>query len=401
MQMLKPESSLTRFSDLVHLIYGAAAEPRRWPEVVEALARDLQSKQGLLFTPNNGPDGGGLMFPWGVSEEDLVLWGTKFIDHDIWTQAGHRKGLFHDGAVVLDDELVTQDEFLTSVYYREFLSKMGVSRLCTGVIFAGAPGLPATIVSFCRGPEDPPYGETERDWVRLLMPHLSRALGLMHRLSLARHQVASMHSALDRLSVGVLLLNQQLAVIHANTAAQNVLARGDGLAQDVQRKLVASGVKGGKTLRLEHWLQQLVALPALERGGFNDNFEVARRKPARGESGGSGSAGATYSVQCCPLEPIDLLASTEGASHVVFVTDPRKLELPTVAQLSQQLGLTPAEARVAMVLAEGRTYQEVAETLGISEETVRSHVKAIYPKTRTQTKVALTRLILSLAKAGV
>ena len=106
-------------------------------------------------------------------------------------------------------------------------------------------------------------------------------------------------------------------------------------------------------------------------------------------------------MQCCPLEPIDLLASTEGASHVVFVTDPRKLELPTVAQLSQQLGLTPAEARVAMVLAEGRTYQEVAETLGISEETVRSHVKAIYPKTRTQTKVALTRLILSLAKAGV
>lgn len=52
-------------------------------------------------------------------------------------------------------------------------------------------------------------------------------------------------------------------------------------------------------------------------------------------------------------------------------------------------------------LAQGATYREVAATLGIGEETVRSHVKSIYAKTRTPNKAGLTRLVLSLAKAAV
>ena len=133
-----------------------------------------------------------------------------------------------------------------------------------------------------------------------------------------------------------------------------------------------------------------MALPETQRPGFGDVFKLQRSQ-----------ADAHYSVQCCPLAPEDPLLLGEGVHHIVFVTDPRQVELPAPADLQAQLGLTPAECRVTHGLAQGATYREVAATLGIGEETVRSHVKSIYAKTRTPNKAGLTRLVLSLAKAAV
>ena len=390
MRYAMPATQLEQFSVLVHQIYAASAEPSRWPETVGAVAQAMGAMQAVLFTPYVGPGCGGLMFPWRVEEKDLILWGTKYINHDIWSQSAQRKGLWAAGAVILDEDLVTQEELLASVFYREFLSTMGVARLCTGVVFEGAPGLPGTVLSIYRGLCDEPFGPQEREFMRLLVPHLSRSLGLMHRLNQARYQVESMRAALNRLSVGVFLLNQHMAVIHANTTAQQVLARADGLRLDAQQRMTAPGFQQPDGLRLEAWLTRLVALPEQQRGSFSDTFEVARSTPQ-----------AKYSVQCCPLEPGDPLAKGEGAHHIVFVTDPQRLELPAIEQLQRQFGLTPAEARVTRAMAQGSSYSHVAAALGVSKETIRSQIRATYAKTHTGDKASLIRLVLSLGKAVV
>ena len=390
--IFKEPNRLEQFSDLVHRIYAASAEPNRWPDAVAAVAQSMGGMQACLLTPYAGPHNGGLLFPWRVEEKDLVRWATKYIDHDVWSQSALRKRLWRDGNVVTDEDLLSQEELRASVFYKEFLSPMGVARLCTGAIFSGAPGLPATTLSVYRGPDDPAFGPHDREFMRLLVPHLSRSLGLMHRLGLARQQVASMRAALDRLSVGVFLLDASMGVLFANQAGQQVLARGDGLRQDAQGCLNGRGRPGPGTIarRLEHWLADLVALPELQRPGFGEVFKLHRSQ-----------ANAHYNVQCCPLSPEDPLLLGEGAHHIVFVTDPRQVDMPAQADLQAQLGLTPAECRVTNGLAQGATYREVACTLGIGEETVRSHVKSVYAKTRTNNKAGLTRLVLSLAKATV
>ena len=85
----------------------------------------------------------------------------------------------------------------------------------------------------------------------------------------------------------------------------------------------------------------------------------------------------------------------------MFITDPKALDLPDSAQLSALLGVTPAEAKVSRALVQSGNYTEVAAALGVSVDTVRSQVKAIYAKTRVNNKAALTRLVLSLSKASV
>lgn len=380
---------LAHFSNLIHQVYAASAEPSRWPDTVGEVAQAFGAIQAVLFTPYVGPSSGGLMFPWQVTEKDLFLYGTQYIRHDLWAQSAQRKGLIQDGMVALDEDLVSQQELLASIYYREFLSTMGVGRICSGVVFEGSPGLPATVLSVYRRPDDP-FGPQERELMRLLVPHLSRSLGLMHRLNQAHHQVASLRAALNRLSVGVFLLDHALAVVHANTAGHQVLERGDGLTLDAKRRLAAASQSRVTAVRLETWLADLIALPEAERGSFSNTFEVQRS-----------DARQTYSVQCCTFEPNDPLAVGEGAVHIVFVTDPRRVELPSPQDLQKLLGVTPAEARVACALVQGGSYRKLAAAQGVSEETVRTQIRSVYAKTRTADKAGLTRLVLSLGKAQI
>jgi hypothetical protein len=42
---------LTQFSDLLHMVYAASAEPARWHEAVAGIAKAMNAVQVLLFTP--------------------------------------------------------------------------------------------------------------------------------------------------------------------------------------------------------------------------------------------------------------------------------------------------------------------------------------------------------------
>ena len=52
---------------------------------------------------------------------------------------------------------------------------------------------------------------------------------------------------------------------------------------------------------------------------------------------------------------------------------------PSAARLSG-LGLTPREAEILAVLARGKTTQQIAATLSLSEKTVRTHLERVYTK---------------------
>ena len=66
-------------------------------------------------------------------------------------------------------------------------------------------------------------------------------------------------------------------------------------------------------------------------------------------------------------------------------------ELGRVGGRTRQEGLTPAERRVAALVAEGRTNREVAAALFLGERTVASHLTRIYAKlgVRSRTELAL------------
>jgi len=71
--------------------------------------------------------------------------------------------------------------------------------------------------------------------------------------------------------------------------------------------------------------------------------------------------------------------------------DRARAELGRVGGRTRVEGLTPAERRVADLVAEGRTNREVAATLFLGERTVASHLTRIYAKLGVRSRTELTR----------
>jgi DNA-binding CsgD family transcriptional regulator len=84
------------------------------------------------------------------------------------------------------------------------------------------------------------------------------------------------------------------------------------------------------------------------------------------------------------------LAGFEELGAATWVEKARA-ELGRIGGRTREEGLTPAERRVAILVAEGRTNREVAAALFLGERTVASHLTHIYAKLGVRSRTELAR----------
>jgi DNA-binding CsgD family transcriptional regulator len=86
----------------------------------------------------------------------------------------------------------------------------------------------------------------------------------------------------------------------------------------------------------------------------------------------------------------------DGTKVFLSITDPDARPKSRSQLLGELFHLTPAESRIAMLLAAGREPSEIAARTRSSYATVRSHLKSIYQKTNVSRQSQLVRLISML-----
>jgi DNA-binding CsgD family transcriptional regulator len=85
------------------------------------------------------------------------------------------------------------------------------------------------------------------------------------------------------------------------------------------------------------------------------------------------------------------LAGFEALGEVPW-TRRARAELGRIGGRTREEGLTPAERRVAALVVEGRTNQEVAAALFLAERTVETHLSHIYSKLGIRSRTELARV---------
>lgn len=200
---------------------------------------------------------------------------------------------------------------------------------------------------------------------------------LMEKSARITFEVAT--EAFNRVSLGMFLLDSERRVVFANQTGRAILDEQDGL-------LLSSGLLRGATPKETNQLKALVddALAAALRGAAPGDGEggVALPRP---------SGARSLVTLVCPLQrPAD--AGPEHPAVVVFVSDPeRKPRIPTDL-LSRLYGLTPAETRLAVALAEGQRLDEIAENFGVARTTIAFHLRSLFRKTDTNRQADLVAL---------
>jgi DNA-binding CsgD family transcriptional regulator len=99
------------------------------------------------------------------------------------------------------------------------------------------------------------------------------------------------------------------------------------------------------------------------------------------------------------VRPLVPRGAAGGACCLLLVENPEEQVMPPERRLIDIWGLTEAEARVAALLAAGHAPREAADKLGISFNTVRTHLQRIFAKTDTARQGELIGLLTRLGIA--
>ena len=135
-------------------------------------------------------------------------------------------------------------------------------------------------------------------------------------------------------------------------------------------------------------LQELLsrALPRSGGRGVGGSM-VVNGRPALSRAG----------LHITPVGPLQGEVPPRDVAALVLVVDPYRRVSVDPAMVEAVLGLSPAEGRVAALLAEGKSVREIAAATGRSEHTIRWHVRQIFEKQGLSRIGQLVPLVRSLA----
>jgi DNA-binding CsgD family transcriptional regulator len=225
------------------------------------------------------------------------------------------------------------------------------------------------------------FGEREKALVQALLPHLERSIRLQTRIHRTDRERAVYAGAVEQMLVATVILDELGRVLSTNATAAALLASGTGVAL-VDDRLRLSDAAANRELsnlltavlqsRRQQTPQAARAMHVPRPGALPDLGLVVRAVPSAGGAVGRGIP-----------------------SIAVFLRDPQLAAEPPQQAISRLYGLTPTEASLTMLLANGMNLDEAAAQLSVSRNTARAHLRAVFAKTGVTRQSGLVRLILN------
>jgi DNA-binding CsgD family transcriptional regulator len=375
-------SELEHLSAVIGQIYDAALDPSLWPAVLESVCGFVGGYTGNIFIQDSQRTNTQFLATWGL---DPTYWRAYLDKYGKLNPAMPTMLLLDAGRVISSNDVVPDARLHATRFYKEWLQPHGFVD-CVGTVLEKSWLSAAAFVIF-RNDDHGSVDATARRKMGLLVPHIQRATLIGKTIDLKSVATANFANTLDALSTAIFLLSASGTLLHANLAGVNLRARGDifsssdaGLricdpALDIQFQAMLAAASSGATMAGG----QNGALSLAGRGGER---HVARTLPLA-------SAGSRRA------------RSFHGAALAVFVS-PAALQRPTLVEsVVARFRLTPAEVRVLFAIIEIGGVPEIAPVLGVSEGTVKSHLKRLFAKTGTNRQVELVRTIAEFSNSLV
>ena len=348
-------------SELIGLIYEAALQPELWPEVLRRVTLFTPSVSATLYahdrvarTPTFHQSYGN--DPVYVAQY-IERWAASnpIIEAMARLAPGDVAGL----AAILDYEAFTRTPF-----FQEWGVPQGVCD-SINVMLERTPTRVASL-SLIRGNDHGLADEAAIRRLKLLVPHLLRAVRIGNVLEHATIAHDRISQALDALAEAVFLVNAGGGLVHANGPARALLADGLSLAGVYARR---AALRIGK--------QRTGPKAAAEDRVL---VEICNGTP-----------------HVCHVLPLDLPARpADGSKLQLIVIKPGRATFEAVANAKAVFALTGREGDVLFGLAEIGSIPAVAAALGISTNSVRSHVKTLFQKTGTNRQAELVALLSTM-----
>ncbi|NIA68054.1 helix-turn-helix transcriptional regulator [Pelagibius litoralis] len=216
-----------------------------------------------------------------------------------------------------------------------------------------------------------------------LTTHIMRALKVERQITQMGATMDAAFDALNQIGRAAFLVDRNGRVVRMNALADSICGLDDGLTVRNNR-LVVDAQNSQRQLR------EALARQICEDAGAAPAGPaiVAFTRP---------SGGRPYMAEITPFEFESYWTTETTATALVTINDPDAQQRPkSTGDWGKALGLTRGEWRVATTLVSSRDEGEVAATLGISLNTVKTHRKRIYAKLGIHRRAELTAILPGL-----
>lgn len=367
--------------DFVGEIYEASYKPDHWDQVIEQLCcRFLHAKSGAIFVEDRSNSTRSMIGAYGLpaAVRASYRFGMAKYDHTFQLQTKIPVG---EASQVTNSEEVRKEH---PFYYRLILKPNDIGFISAINIYNDDEWHVG--IGLHRSFSAPPFSENDCQLLKLLYPHFSRALRIHREFHRLKTHQQSLHEALSRFMIGLLIIGPDGRVTYQNPVAETLMSRHAGLR-------LINGKPRAHFADEDHRLQALIK-SMLHSDSRNPD------SPAQALGVHHPNREMNMNIMISPLKSSDAPHAQHPGSVVLYLSDPDSaLNLPANA-LQSLYKMTPKESSVAISLANGLSPSQISEQHGVSVDTVRSHLKNIYSKMGVNKQQDVIRVLLSSAQVS-
>jgi DNA-binding CsgD family transcriptional regulator/PAS domain-containing protein len=360
-------------SELIGGIYDATLDPSLWIGVLAGIADFVGGTTAGLLSKDTISKIGNVHYNFGVSEQYIRLYQETY-----WRFDPLAPLLFYPvEQVITISDVMSFEEQQESRFYREWVEPQGWCDAANVILEKSATGF--SLLSVIRSARQGMVNAEMRRRMHLVAPHVRRAVLISRVIELKTTQADTFAATLDGLSAAMFLVDAEGRIVHANAAGHAMLDDGSFI-RVVNGRLAPVNSDAAQTLKDVFAAADLddnavgtkgISVPLVAREGEQ---VLAHALPLC--SGTRSDTGKTY-----------------HAAAALFVHKAPVDAPPPPEAIAKTYKLTPSELRVLLATVEVGGGRDVAEALGISENTVKTHLKRLYAKTGATRQADLVKLL--------
>ena len=361
-------------SDLIGTIYDTTLDRGLWFEVLKRSAEFVGGAMSSLYSKNAARKTANPVLLWNprFDAAGVPSYFDEYARIDPTTTCQFR---FDVGEIYSIEDCMPYAEFVETRVYKEYGKPQGLVDQLATTLDKSASSF--SLFAVFRSEEQGLADAEMRRRMRLIVPHVRRAVLIGNVMDLNATEASAFADTLGGLAAGVFLVDENARIVFANRSGEIMLGEGSIFCQK-HRTLTAVDPRIGTTL------PDIIAL-------------------AGGGDAAVGVSGIAVPLSS-PPEPwlAHILPLTSGARRragieyaavaAVFVHQ-ASLEAPSAMEtMSKLYRLTPSELRVLAAVIEVGGVAAVAQVVGIGEATVKTHLQRLFAKTGTNRQTDLVKL---------
>jgi DNA-binding CsgD family transcriptional regulator len=278
------------------------------------------------------------------------------------------------GKIYMDETHSVSRARFEADFHQNFLRRNEISSYMTMMVDRRDPF--EWMIMFTRSWGRPFFEQYNADALQILLEPLRAALAIRQRLQMLEFNQRCSLSALDHVSLPLLIIDDRGAIQVANTAGLHWMSRPDFPLSSRRATEVLNMVREACGT-----VKHAPRTASLSVPGFGERPVILMAVPIP----------EMVLETCRTFRRVALLLELGASSQTI----------PPKDLLKQVFHLTPAEIALTEQLARGLTLADVAVENRISRETARSHLKAILRKTGTHRQSGLTALLAVMSQISL